>query len=102
MKLWNANTGAALGTRLTGGRVPYSYQTFAVTYPMGSRPAFSPTDDLLAAPGFTGASVLWDLDPARWREAACAIAGRELTPEEWERYLPSRDPHRLCPRVVTD
>lgn len=30
---------------------------------------------------------LWDLDPARWQAAACALAGRNLTREEWDTYL---------------
>ena len=63
---------------------------------MASRPAFSPSGDALAAPGFAGASMLWDLRPARWLAAACAIAGRELTAEEWARYLPSREPRPVC------
>ena len=95
-RLWDARTGAALGTRLTGGRVPYSYQTFTVEHLMASRPAFAPSGHALAAPGFTNASVLWDLDPAHWRTAACTSAGRDLTPEEWARYLPGRDVRPLC------
>ena len=31
-QLWNARSGELLGTRLTGGRVPYSYQTFVVDH----------------------------------------------------------------------
>jgi hypothetical protein len=42
---------------------------------------------------------LWDLDPAAWREAACRLAGRNLTREEWERYLPNGEPyHVTCPQ----
>ena len=31
--------------------------------------------------------VIWNLDPARWVKAACELAGRNLTPDEWDRYL---------------
>ncbi len=95
-QLWDARSGVLLGTRLTGGRVPYSYQTFVVDHLIGSRPAFSPSGDSLMAPGFPGASVLWNLDPSSWRTAACSIAGRELTDEEWDRYLPGRQHRALC------
>jgi WD40 repeat protein len=95
-QLWDARTGVLLGTRFTGGRVPYSFQTFLIEHLMGSRPAFSPSGDALATPGFPGASVLWDLAPSRWRAAACSIAGRELTDEEWDRYLPGRRHRALC------
>jgi len=30
---------------------------------------------------------LWDLDPTRWLAAACVIAGRNLTHEEWATYI---------------
>jgi WD40 repeat protein/tRNA A-37 threonylcarbamoyl transferase component Bud32 len=95
-ELWDARSGAPLGTRLTGGRVPYSFQTFLVEHVMGSRPAFSPSGRALATPGFPGASVLWNLEPSAWRAAACSIAGRQLTDEEWDRYLPGRRHRPLC------
>jgi len=37
---------------------------------------------------------LWDLDPDVWREAACRLAGRNLTRDEWERYMPQGEPYR--------
>jgi len=30
---------------------------------------------------------LWDLDPAHWSAAACVVAGRNLTHEEWATYI---------------
>ena len=32
------------------------------------------------------------LDPAAWIEQACITAGRELTPDEWERLVPGDEP----------
>ena len=34
----------------------------------------------------TGVAI-WDLDPTRLRDAACQLAGRNLTPTEWDTYL---------------
>jgi WD40 repeat protein len=31
---------------------------------------------------------VWDLEPDTWRDAACRLVGRNLTRDEWERYLP--------------
>ena len=43
--------------------------------------------------------MLWDVDPAVWRERACTIAGRNLTPEEWRLYMPSGTDYRAtCPQ----
>lgn len=37
--------------------------------------------------------ALWELDPAAWIDAACAIAGRNLTPEEWSTYIGDLAPY---------
>ncbi len=38
--------------------------------------------------GATGDGIVtWDLDPAHWETAACELAGRNLTREEWDRHL---------------
>ena len=36
--------------------------------------------------------MLWDVDPALWRQRACAIVGRNLSREEWKLYLPAGNP----------
>ena len=41
----------------------------------------------LAIPSGDLGIVLWDLDPQHWLDAACSLAGRNLTPEEWDQYL---------------
>jgi WD40 repeat protein len=41
---------------------------------------------------------LWDLDPETWRNAACRLAGRNLTRDEWASYIPEGEPYRAtCP-----
>lgn len=42
--------------------------------------------------------VSWDLRPGAWRRAACRLAGRSLTREEWAVYLEGLGPYRrTCP-----
>jgi DNA-binding SARP family transcriptional activator/WD40 repeat protein len=36
------------------------------------------------------------LDPDEWSDAACETAGRNLTPEEWERYFGDEPYHQTC------
>jgi WD40 repeat protein len=38
----------------------------------------------------------WDLNPADWKRRACAIAGRDITKQEWERALPGRPYQSVC------
>jgi hypothetical protein len=38
----------------------------------------------------------YPLDPATWSARACALAGRELSREEWARYLPNRPYEPSC------
>ena len=36
------------------------------------------------------------LDPQRWVEQACELVGRDLTEDEWERWIPGDDPPRTA------
>ena len=44
----------------------------------------------------SGVGVVWDVDPADWERAACAVANRELTPAEWHDFVPERSYRRSC------
>jgi hypothetical protein len=47
--------------------------------------------------------VVWDLDPDHWVEAACQIAGRNLTHAEWDQYIGDLAPYRqTCPQFPAD
>jgi DNA-binding SARP family transcriptional activator/WD40 repeat protein len=50
----------------------------------------------LALPSSHGI-VLWSLDPASWIDAACNVAGRNLTPTEWSTHLTGHDYRETCP-----
>jgi hypothetical protein len=51
-------------------------------------------DGLLLAMITTDGIVSWDLDPARWQQAACELAGRNLTDQEWNLYIGDLAPYR--------
>jgi WD40 repeat protein len=38
----------------------------------------------------------FSLDPDRWLDRACTVAGRDLTRDEWASYLPGREYERTC------
>ena len=44
------------------------------------------------------ASQIWDLDPEHWAEAACNVAGRNLTHQEWAATIGELAPYRLTAR----
>jgi hypothetical protein len=63
--------------------------------------AFDATGRTLAAAFKNGTVLLWDVDPASWRTRACAVAGRELTRQEWHQFLPGRPYRATCPQPAT-
>ena len=49
------------------------------------------------------ATKIWDLDPTHWPAAACRVAGRNLTREEWVSNIGTLAPYRAtCPDLPTD
>jgi DNA-binding SARP family transcriptional activator/WD40 repeat protein len=55
-------------------------------------------DGLEAAIDTLDGILVWDLDPAHWLEAACQLAGRNLTHAEWDQYVGDLAPYRrTCP-----
>ena len=52
---------------------------------------------LVAGGGAADGMAIWDLDPEHWVDAACRLAGRNLTTEEWDTYLGGLAPyHKTC------
>jgi hypothetical protein len=39
---------------------------------------------------------LWQMDVTAWRRELCALAGRNLTLQEWHEFLPGRLYRRTC------
>jgi hypothetical protein len=58
-------------------------------------------DGLRAAAETEQGIVVWDLEPAHWVDAACQLAGRNLTRAEWDQYIGDLAPYRqTCPRFA--
>jgi WD40 repeat protein len=81
--LWDVATGTQIGPRLTAG----SRRTSLDLSPDGRR--------LLMAAS-NGEGAVWNIDPERWKQRACAIANRALTRQEWDEFLPSRPYDPAC------
>jgi WD40 repeat protein len=75
--IWNVATGVAVGQLASG---------------IGA--AFSPDGRLLATAG--NDVVLHDLDLAAWQRKLCALAGRDLTDEEWKRFASGVPKRTTC------
>jgi len=45
-----------------------------------------------------GRAFVWNVEPGAWKRHACSVAGRNLTREEWQQFLPDRRYRAVCPR----
>ena len=82
--LWDVHTGA-LQARLRN-----------VDVCCASRWRFDDSSRHIAEIGPSGITV-WDLEPTRWADAACAIVGRNLEAHERARYIREIDTSDTCP-----
>ena len=98
-RLWDPATGLGYGDELVASPRPGSLISSIELPPfLGLRNAFSPDGKLLAVAGIETLAMLWDVNPAVWRQRACAIVGRNLSREEWNLYLPRGKRYRAtCP-----
>jgi WD40 repeat protein len=85
VKLWNTATLQPEGTALN------TDQGFASTA------EFEPGGRALVAITDRGSAFTWPTTIAAWKQRACSVARRNLTREEWSRYLPSYSYAQTCP-----
>jgi len=83
--LWDTATGAALGDPFPG---PERGDYLAAM--------FSPDGRHVVVVSDTGAGWVWNVDPTEWRARACAVAGRTLSPSEWQEFIPDRPYEPSC------
>ena len=84
VRLWDIETGRALGAPLPG----VARQTVV--------PSFTTDGTHLLAAYETGDAYLWDIRPESLVRQACRAAGRRLTRAEWDEFLPGRDYEPAC------
>jgi WD40 repeat protein len=58
--------------------------------------AYSADGSALSAVDERGHIVRWDSRPQSWIDRACAVVARDLTPDEWNTYLPGLPRTRTC------
>jgi WD40 repeat protein/DNA-binding SARP family transcriptional activator len=87
LRLWDVGTRKLIGGPLPGAAVANAQTTAAY---------FSNGKHVLGVFS-TGTGVVWNVDPAAWKSAACRVANRELTQAEWQSFLPGRPYRRVCP-----
>ena len=87
VQLYDVATGQQIGSPMVAdgygvGEVHFT-SGYGVTWSADGRGVWGVT---------TTGVVRYAADPDRWRETACAIAGREFTPDEWETYVSVTEP----------
>jgi WD40 repeat protein/DNA-binding SARP family transcriptional activator len=84
VRLWDVATQKPIGTALPG--LDQHWVSAAFT-PDGKR-LFTYYD--------TGQAYRWPVTESAWKRQACSVAGRELTPAEWQDVVPDRPYERVC------
>ena len=62
-----------------------------------STATFAPHGSSLLVVNDYGNGFTWPMSLTAWERRACAVAGRNLTPQEWSRYLPEQSYTPVCP-----
>jgi WD40 repeat protein len=88
-RLWSVPGLQQVGTDLPGVPSRFGTATFAGRG----------TSTLAVLVYQTGEALVYHASPASWERQACAVAGRNFTKAEWDRYLPDRPYSKVCPDV---
>lgn len=63
--------------------------------------AFTPDGRNVVVNGTNDRTVVMPVSLTSWSDAACRVAGRSFTQDEWNRYLPGRSYQPVCPNPPT-
>jgi WD40 repeat protein/class 3 adenylate cyclase len=85
-KMWDVSTGQQFGATFPGDPGQWGNAQFT---PNGSK--------LVVVYG-DGTGFVWPTSLRAWEQHACAVAGRNLTPEEWRRFVGGRSYSTVCPK----
>ena len=83
--LWDVPTRSTIGDPFPG---PVADRNAAASFTPDGRSVVVVSD--------TGAGWVWDVDQSDWLVRACAVAGRSLSQQEWQEFLPDRPYHATC------
>ena len=84
VKLWDTKTLQQLGA------------TFPGEPGLWANGQFTPDGSTLVTLYENGRGTVWPATVDAWKEHACRVAGRNLTPEEWQRFVTGRTYGRTC------
>jgi hypothetical protein len=85
VKLWSSSSLQEIGSTLAS--VSGSWGDLRFT--PGGRELIAVHDD--------GTGEVWPMTVDAWKRHACAVAGRNLTLEEWSRFVTGYSYTRVCP-----
>jgi WD40 repeat protein len=75
-------------------------QQFGATFPgdpgQWGNAQLTPDGSSLVVVYADGTGFVWPTSVRAWEQHACAVAGRNFTPEEWRRFVGSRSYSRVC------
>ena len=87
-KLWATSTARQFGSNLPGNPGRWG------------NAIFTPDGKNLIVVYDDGTGFVWPVWLPAWQAHACAVAGRNLTREEWSRYVPGHAYAAVCPTTV--
>jgi WD40 repeat protein len=87
-KLWPTRTSQVFGSSFPGEQSAWGTA------------AFTPDGSKLVVVWDDGRGYVWPTNLPAWEQHACLVAGRELTREEWSRYVGARSYRPACSRTV--
>ena len=87
------------GVQTTRVRSSSSDPISPVTLGRGVNQAHTPDGRSIIVVSQSGRGWIWPATLGAWEQRACKVAGRNLTTEEWRRYVTGKPYSTICPGV---